>query len=234
MEYPKKYMESENKSTKKTICSNGSIRSNYQSLFDTFLLKTFEIHCCQKRLQIMTIFPVSNEWEAICVWDGWYETEWNKRMSGAWRREINGQGGVVTLLENAVTWKRCGALTSGATHQSDSSTAKTIITASGQIIVNSTAGTQHSHPNLACSGTNCSCKHPVDISRNCLFWLNMKFCAGLHFWYGSGFVALFFVNHVPTHATVGSRYTSKALRVVLEPHSRNRQQHFGRVPCPHP
>ena len=36
------------------------------------------------------------------------------------------------------------------------------------------------------------------------------------------------MNHVPTYATVGRRFTYQALRVVLEPISRNRQQHCSR------
>ena len=49
-----------------------------------------------------------------------------------------------------------------------------------------------------CEGFCCSVFAP-DTRLVCL---NMKFFAGLHFWYGSWFVAWLFINHAPTYATV--------------------------------
>ena len=76
-----------------------------------------------------------------------------------------------------------------------------------------------------CEGFCCSVFAP-DTRLVCL---NMKFFAGRHFWYGSWFVAWLFINHAPTYATVGRRFTYQALRVVLEPISRNRQQHCSKI-----
>ena len=76
-----------------------------------------------------------------------------------------------------------------------------------------------------CEGFCCS----VFAPDTCLVCSNLKFFAGLHFWYGSWFVAWLFINHAPTYATVGRRFTYQALRVVLEPISRNRQQHCFKI-----